>query len=163
MGNASLESTKLDALFRESGDGQRLNVLGVTHVYKALSAQTAGRFSFWEAFVPCGQGAPPHTHTNEDEAFYVLDGEIVVEVEGEARPRRAGPGSFFFGPRGRRHAFRNEGPGEAHLLIFCVPGEGLDRMFGEMHTASERAGGMPPMDQIVNIATRHGVAISPPN
>jgi hypothetical protein len=31
-----------------------------------------------------------------------------------------------------------------------------------MHTAAERAGGMPPMDLIVDIATRHGVTIAPP-
>jgi quercetin dioxygenase-like cupin family protein len=162
MKHATVEQAKLAAVIREAGAGPRLNVLGVTHVYKAMGVETAGHFSLWEAFVPPGQGAPPHTHTHEDEAFYVLHGEIVVEVEGSAGPTRAGPGSFFFGPRGRRHAYRNEGPGVAHLLIFCVPGEGLDRMFGEMHTAAERTGDMPPMDLIVDIARRHGVTIAPP-
>jgi uncharacterized cupin superfamily protein len=32
------------------------------------------RGGLWEAVVPPGAGAPPHTHTREDEAFYVLSG-----------------------------------------------------------------------------------------
>jgi hypothetical protein len=77
---------------REPGAGSTLNVLGVTHIYKATGAETAGSFSFWEDVVPPGAGAPPHTHTREDEAFYVLSGELLVDFEGPHAPRRIGPG-----------------------------------------------------------------------
>src|SRR5262249_29791108 len=62
------------------GAGSTLNVLGVTHLYKATAEETGGAFSLWEAIVPPGTGAPPHRHDHEDESFYVLSGELVVEV-----------------------------------------------------------------------------------
>ena len=80
---------------REAGAGSTLNVLGVTHIYKATAAETGGSFSLWEALFPPDAGAPPHTHTREDEAFYVLSGELLIEFEGEPAPHRAGPGNFF--------------------------------------------------------------------
>jgi hypothetical protein len=48
--------------------GATVNVLGVTHIYKATGVETAGSFSLWEAIVPPGAGAPPHRHDLEDEA-----------------------------------------------------------------------------------------------
>jgi uncharacterized cupin superfamily protein len=41
-------------------------------------------------------GAPAHTYTREDEAFYVLSGEVLIEVEGAADPLRLGPGEWIF-------------------------------------------------------------------
>src|SRR5690348_8811689 len=92
---------------RPAETGPTVNVLGVTHIYKATGAETAGYFSLWEAVIPPGAGAPPHTHSQEDESFYVLSGELLIEVEGEPAPLQLRPGGFFFGARGRRHAFRN--------------------------------------------------------
>ena len=74
---------------RQPAAGSTLNVLGVTHIYKATGAETAGSFSLWEDLVPPGTGAPPHTHEREDEAFYVLSGEIQIEFEGEPAPEIA--------------------------------------------------------------------------
>ena len=75
--------------FREPAAGSTLDVLGVTHIYKATGAETVGSFSLWEAIVPPGAGAPLHTHGREDESFYILSGELLVELEGEPAPRRA--------------------------------------------------------------------------
>jgi quercetin dioxygenase-like cupin family protein len=145
---------------REPAAGATLNVLGVTHTYKAMSAETAGAFSLWEAVVPPGAGAPPHTHAHEDEAFYVLSGELVIEFEGEPAPRRVGPGGVFFGPRGKRHAFRNIGEAPARVLILCTPSCGLDRMFGELDAAT--AAGMPGLSMLMAITAKYGVTIEPP-
>ena len=76
-------------------------------------------------------GPPRHTHTREDESFYVFTG--VVEVEcGEDR-FEAGPGSFVFLPRNLPHAFRSVGGPMTALLI--VPPGGLDSYFAELHAA----------------------------
>src|SRR5213592_2101377 len=104
---------------RDPGAGSTLNVLGVTHIYKATGAETAGSFSLWEDVVPPGAGAPPHRHEHEDEAFYVLSGEIQIEFEGEPAPRRVGPGGFFYGARHRRHGYSNVGDEPARLLVLC--------------------------------------------
>src|SRR5206468_4613458 len=103
----NVRSEAVEPFIRAPADGSTLNVLGVTHLYKATGAETAGAFSLWEDVVPPGAGAPLHTHAREDEAFYVLSGEIQVEFEGQSAPHRVGPGGFFFAARHRRHAYRN--------------------------------------------------------
>jgi len=152
------QSTEPVPFVRQAGEGQTHNVLGVTHVYKAMTTETGGAFSIWEAIIPPGHGAPPHTHGREDEAFYVLSGELTLELEGE--PVRAGPGAFFFGRRGRRHGFRNTTHQDVRALILSTPGAGLERMFGELDAAS--AAGMPPMETIMAITARADVAIAAP-
>ena len=149
-----------ESFVREPAAGSTLNVLGVTHIYKATGAETAGSFSLWEAVVPPGAGAPPHTHAREDEAFYVLSGEIQVEFEGESAPHRVEPGGFFFGARHRRHAYRNVGDQPARVLVLCAPSCGLDQMFAELDAAA--ASGMPEFAKVMAIAAKYGVTIEPP-
>jgi len=148
------------AVIRNPGQGPSHNVLGATHLYKLLPEETGGSLSLWEAIVPPGTGAPPHWHADEEEAFYVLEGAIIAEL-GAAGPRAMGPGSFFFAPRGVVHAFRNDGPIAARLLVLATPASGLVQMFDELDAAG--AEGMPPVEKVVAIALRHGVAILPPD
>ena len=145
---------------RDPGAGSTLNVLGVTHIYKATGAETASSFSLWEDLVPPGTGAPPHVHSREDEAFYVLSGEIQVEFEGERAPRRIGPGGFFYGARHKRHAYRNVSDQPARVLVLCTPSCGLDQMFAELDAAT--AAGMPEFGKLAAITSKYGVTIEPP-
>jgi quercetin dioxygenase-like cupin family protein len=140
--------------------GLTLNVLGVSHIYKATGAQTAGSFSLWEAVFPPGAGVPPHTHDREDEAFYVLSGELLIEFEGEPASHRVGPGGFFFGARRRRHAIRNASNQPARVLVLSAPSCGLDQMFAELDAAT--AAGMPEMVELATITAKYGVTIEPP-
>jgi uncharacterized cupin superfamily protein len=112
--------------------------------------------------VPPGAGVPAHTHTHEDEVFYVLSGEVLVDVEGAADPLRLGAGGFLFAPRNRRHAYRNIGTVAARLLVFAIPGAGLDHMFAALHTAGKRTAQKPATDTIVAIAEQYGVVIHQP-
>jgi quercetin dioxygenase-like cupin family protein len=145
---------------RAPGAGSTLNVLGVTHIYKATAAETGGSFSLWEAVLPPGAGAPPHTHTREDEAFYVLSGELTIESEGEAAPHRVGPGGFFFGARNRRHAIRNVSDQPTRVLVLIAPSVGLDQMFAELDATTAK--GTPDMGKLVAICAKYGVIIEPP-
>ncbi|WFP62637.1 cupin domain-containing protein [Mesorhizobium sp. WSM4904] len=145
---------------RQPSAGSTLNVLGVTHIYKATGAETAGSFSLWEDVVPPGAGAPPHTHEREDEAFYVLSGEIQIEFEGEPAPRRVGPGGFFYGARHRRHGYRNVGDQPARLLVLCTPSRGLDQMFAELEAAT--VSGKPDMAKLAAITAKYGVTLDQP-
>jgi quercetin dioxygenase-like cupin family protein len=145
---------------RDPAAGSTLNVLGVTHIYKATGAETGGSFSLWEAVFPPGTGAPPHTHDREDEAFYILSGELLIDFEGEPAPHRVGAGGFFFGARRRRHAIRNVGHQPARVLILSAPSCGLDQMFAELDAAA--AEGMPDIGRLVAIAAKYGVAIEAP-
>ena len=150
-----------EPFIREPATGSTLNVLGVTHVYKATGTETGGSFSLWEAVFPPGAGAPPHTHTREDEAFYMLSGELLIECQGEPAPRRVAPGGFFFGARNRCHAVRNVGDEPARVLILSAPSCGLDQMFAELDAAT--AAGMPDFGKLAAIAGKYGVTIDPPS
>jgi mannose-6-phosphate isomerase-like protein (cupin superfamily) len=135
-GRRSSEAPKaipiLASVARAPGEGQVLNVLGAPHVLKATSAETANRLCCIECTVPPGLGVPSHTHAHEDEAFYVLAGEIIFECADRPAPLRFGTGSFFFGPRGCQHAFRNEGSVDARMLVICAPGAGLESPIGDL-------------------------------
>jgi quercetin dioxygenase-like cupin family protein len=158
----ALHDGALAPVVRAAGEGRVLNVLGAPYVFKATSAETSNRFCCIECVVPPGAGVPPHTHAHEDEAFYVLAGEITLEGAGRSEPVRAGAGSFFFGPRGQQHAFRNESDAEARMLVFCAPGIGMEQMFTDFDSVTRRSNGAPSVDEIVAIAARYGVAIAPP-
>lgn len=140
--------------------GTTLNILGTTHIYKATAAETGGSFSLWELVVPPGSGPPPHTHHREDEAFYVLSGEVVFDLEGASGPQRVGAGGFVFGARDRRHGFRNAGDKPAHLLVLSAPSVGLDQMFAELDAITKT--GRRDMGEIGAVCAMYGVTIAPP-
>ncbi|QOZ69053.1 cupin domain-containing protein [Bradyrhizobium arachidis] len=156
---SNMTSDVAQPLFRAPGTGPALDVLGVTHSYKAMASETGQQFSIWESIVPPGRGAPAHTHSREDEAFYVLSGEVLMDVEGAADPLRLGPGAFVFAPRHRRHGYRNAGTDTARLLVFAMPGAGLDRMFAAFAELAKQNGRMPPIQSVAPIAEQHGVVI----
>lgn len=151
----------LSPLFRAPGTGPTLEVLGVTHSYKAMASDTGQQFSVWESIVPPGHGAPAHTHTREDEAFYVLSGEVLVEVEGVQGALCLGTGAFLFAPRHRRHGYRNVGTDTARLLVFAMPGAGLDRMFAAFDEVEKRSGNRPDIQTVAIIAEQSGVVVHP--
>jgi mannose-6-phosphate isomerase-like protein (cupin superfamily) len=153
-----IDSRRGQPIIRETGNGPVHDVLGVTHIYKALAHETGGLVSVWETVVPQGAGAPPHSHAGEDEAFYVLDGELTMEVAGETRPIVLGAGSFVYSPRGVEHAFRNCGAGPLLMLVLCLPG-GIERMFATMDAAT-RSQKTPDPAEIVALAAAHGVSIA---
>ena len=159
--DAGREFSQLSPLFRAPGTEPTLDVLGVTHSYKAMASDTGRQFSVWESIVPPGRGAPAHTHTREDEAFYVLSGEVLVEVEGVTDPLRLGTGAFLFAPRHRRHGYRNVGTTLARLLVFAMPGTGLDRMFAAFDEMGKQSGHTPAIQTIAAIAEQYGVVIHP--
>src|SRR5688572_16670552 len=94
---------------------------------KARAGDTGSALGLVEARFPEGFGPPLHVHDREDEAFYVLDGEIRFR-QGEDE-FVAGPGTLVWGPRGVPHAFKVQAGG-ARALVIMMPG-GLERMFEE--------------------------------
>ncbi len=71
-----------------------------------------------EVELDADNGTPFHRHTDEDEAFYVLRGELSIFLEG-GRVVRAVPGSYVHIPRGVAHGFRTHT--HARILALCNP------------------------------------------
>lgn len=105
-----------------------------------LSAETTGgAFTLFEE-VPPLVDTPLHVHENEDELFYVLEGNHVFRVGDEEF--RAGPGGLVFAPRGVPHAQRRVVPAKGRLLVLTSPG-GVEGFFRELAAAHE-AGTLGP-------------------
>jgi len=95
---------------------------------KASARDTDGQLGLVEANFPGDFGGPPlHVHSREDEAFYVLDGEIRFRQADDELV--AGPGAYVHCPRGIPHTFK-VGEGGARALVFMLPA-GLEEMFAE--------------------------------
>jgi quercetin dioxygenase-like cupin family protein len=127
-----------------AGQGEKVWVVGDTYTLKVTSDRTGGRLGMIEASVPAGGGPPPHVHAAEDEAFYVLEGEL--EFLGGERTFRAGPGSFVFIPRGTLHRFRNVGYGHARALVVFTPG-GFEAFFAAVGQAARPGEPAPPLGE----------------
>jgi quercetin dioxygenase-like cupin family protein len=110
------------------GETVHLYKLGVRFMIEG--EQTGGLFSVVEhPLPPRALGAPLHSHTNEDEYSYVLEGRVGVQL-GE-QVVEAGPGELVFKPRGQRHAFWNAGDDPARLLEIISPA-GFENYFREL-------------------------------
>ncbi len=106
------------------------SVVGDVYALLATGEQTGGAFSLAHAIVPPGGGPPPHTHSREDESFYVLHGTVTFYADiggpGETRTE-AGPGAFVHLRRGVKHRFANETGEPARMLIHTAPA-GFEKM-----------------------------------
>jgi quercetin dioxygenase-like cupin family protein len=119
----------------DMGTGELLRFGDVEILVRATAASTGGAFALFEEKEPVD--TPLHVHENEDEAFYVLEGEHELQV-GE-RTHRVGPGGFVFAPRGIPHSQRRVVPRTGHILVLTVPAglEGFFRALAEADAAGE--------------------------
>jgi quercetin dioxygenase-like cupin family protein len=109
-------------IIRQAREGEQMWFAGGgTFTWKATAAETGGAFIMLEDRMDRGKTTPLHTHPNEDEAIYVLEGELLVDIEGEQH--RVGPGGLFVAPRGVPHAFMVTSE-TAHVLSVQTPGTG---------------------------------------
>ena len=103
------------------------------------SEETGGEVSVTEVVVPPHSPGPPlHTH-DFDEAFYLLEGELIFQVE-EALVTKAS-GELSFAPRNVAHALANHSDASARYLLICTPA-GFERHWARI--AAEAAGVEPP-------------------
>lgn len=142
----------------EEGRSVSLGALGVA--YKIAGGDTGGSFSVVEhPMEPGTLGALPHTHTNEDEYSFVLEGEVGVLIGDDEY--RATPGTYILKPRGVMHTFWNPGPRPARILEIISPA-GFEGYFEEMaEVLSAAAGGPPDFAKMGEIAEKYGLRLHP--
>jgi mannose-6-phosphate isomerase-like protein (cupin superfamily) len=114
-------------------DGERLRFGEVEILVKASAETTGGAFTIFEERDPVD--TPLHMHENEDELFYVLEGQHLFQVGDQEH--RAGPGDVVFAPRGVPHAQRRAVERRGRVLIMTSPAgfEGFFRMLAEADSA----------------------------
>jgi len=137
----AMAATPLASAFaRRPGAGSSRAYLGHLFSFLADSGQTNGSLSIIEVTVRKGLEPPPHTHSREDEIYYVLDGRWSFYAGGE--PFAAEPGSLVYLPRGVAHSFSIDGDA-ARALVILTPG-GLEDAFRELSEPTAQAHGLPP-------------------
>src|SRR3954453_1334861 len=93
-----------EAIVRNVGDGERRWFLGGgVHTWKALAEETGDAMLVFEDELERGKVTPMHFHADADEALYVIEGEILLNVEGAEHV--VGAGGFTVTPRRCEHGF----------------------------------------------------------
>ena len=150
---------------RTPGQGRTIAVVGDVYRFLATGEDTNGKYALWEAIVPPGSGPPPHVHSREEEGFYILEGEITLQVGGERIVAKAG--TFANMPVGTPHSFKNESGRPARMLISVAPA-GLEKMFFEVGVplAEGATTALPPskaeIERLLAVVPRYGIEIKLP-
>jgi quercetin dioxygenase-like cupin family protein len=102
-----------------AGEGDKQSFLGGgLHTWKLLAEDTGGAFFVFEDVMARAKTTPLHRHPEADEMTYVLEGEVIVNVDG--KETRVGAGGMSFVPKGVPHAFLVVSDG-ARLLSLHSP------------------------------------------
>jgi mannose-6-phosphate isomerase-like protein (cupin superfamily) len=104
------------------GEGQR-----VGNVEFLARTRDTPRFTFGIIEIAPGRVLEEHVHDGEDDAFYIVEGEMTFTSEGEEIA--APPGTFVLMPEGVEHGFRNDGSVPVRMLNIHAPA-GFDRRIG---------------------------------
>jgi len=92
---------------------------GGVHTWKATSEETGGAFLLFEDEMEQGKTTPLHIHPESDETMYLLEGEILIHLDGSEN--RVSAGGLMVAPRGVPHAFMVLSK-TARLLCLHTPG-----------------------------------------
>jgi mannose-6-phosphate isomerase-like protein (cupin superfamily) len=144
---------------RSSTDADSIHMIGQEVRVLLSASDTGGTHSLFELQCPPGDGPPPHIHSNEDETFIVLEGEVefLIGAPEGLRVHRVGPGGCAFGPRGVAHTFRNPTDRPARVLVLATPG-GFER-FGRDVAKAFPKGSAVDVPVLVGIMRRHGMTV----
>jgi mannose-6-phosphate isomerase-like protein (cupin superfamily) len=129
---------------------------------KATAEETGGALTVIDTWLTSAANPPMHVHHDEDEAFFLLEGEIEFFLGDSSRV--AGPGDFVFGPRGVPHRFEVRSP-QARMLVLGTPGGGevfFQAMGEPAATPTLPVAQEPDVPRVISIAAAHGIDILPP-
>ena len=134
--------------------------VGQLEIRYLVDGSKTGGLGVFELVVPPGANVPPpHSHSHNEEFFYVVEGSIGYSVDNESR--ELAPGQWMSTPRGSVHAFRNTGTQTARALVVLTPDIGA-QYFRDIAEVVN-AGGPPDRVKLLEVMSRYGlVAAAPP-
>ncbi len=142
--------------------GDRYWVIGDLVTFRVTGTETDGAYAAIETSVSPGKGTPPHTHTREDEAFHVLEGEVEFHTRGTVHVARTG--EIVHAPKGIPHFYRNATDKPARMAVWFIPA-GLEAFFAEIGQAPGAPGEHPPAQDFAKLllaAPEYGLIIETP-
>src|SRR5919199_5796962 len=129
--------------------GKSLWVFGGLVTFYALGEDTGGAFTLLEEATSPQTGALPHVHHEEDQAFYVLEGEHEFVCGDQSFITKAG--SFVYVARGTVHSFTNVGETPGRILVLSTPAGGTERFFFEVGEPAIDKSSPPPTSTVPEI------------
>jgi len=148
--------SKLVPVVRGESEGEKLWFYGGgVHTWLATGAETGGVFLLFDDVMTRGKTTPLHSHHEVDETLYVLDGEILVHIDGREQALSSGGVAMF--PRGVPHAFLVTSE-RARILCLETPGssEAFYRGASETLTPALEASAPVDFDRVRASAARNG-------
>lgn len=130
--------------------------LGIRYLVDGAQQGSMGIFEL--TVPPASNVPPPHSHSNNEEIVYVLEGTLRYSVGSDTRD--LGPGQTMHTPKGMVHGFSNPFAGTARALIVMSPDLGA-QYFRDV-AAVINAGGPPDKGALVSIMSRYGLVPSAP-
>jgi quercetin dioxygenase-like cupin family protein len=125
------------AVVAQQGEGEQMWFAGGgVFTFKITAQDSGGSLLMFEDTLQRGKTTPLHLHPSEEATIYVIEGEVLLHVEGEEH--RIGTGGCFMTPRGVPHAFKVLSD-TARLLCALTPGaaEAFYRDAGEPSPSGE--------------------------
>ncbi len=127
--------------------------------YVLDGARTGAGSGMFELTVPPGAKVPPaHSHRDNEEVIYVLEGVLRYAVDDDQRD--LGPGEHMRTPRGSVHSFSNPHDRTARALIVLTPDIGA-QYFREVAEVASQPGGPDPA-RMAEVMARYGLVLSSP-
>lgn len=152
------QMTPLQPVATHSGAGEARWWFGSLAEIKLTGEQTGGALSIVEITEAPGAEAPLHVHVRDDETFWILDGDVRLEVGDTTTELRAG--DVAFGPRGVPHRY-TVGDAGCRMLFIMTPGGFEDLVRGMSVSAQSRTlppadDGEPDWDHVAAVAKANG-------
>jgi len=136
---------------------QPIQVGQITIQYLIDGTRTGGMGVFHMTVPPNAMVPPPHSHTNNEECVYVLEGTLRYSVDEVVRDLQNG--DWMFTPRGSVHAFNNPHSETARVLIVLTPDIGAQYFRDVAEVVN--AGGPPDRAKLLQIMTGYGLKPAP--
>ena len=153
-------NTMLTEPYVNTRNDEFFRFLGSPTLIRSTAETTNGAFGLMEHWeMPVGFASPYHTHHREDEAFYVLEGEMAF-VCGD-KWLKGGPGTYVFGPREIAHGFKVIGDQPARMLLMCAPG-GFEKFVQELGQPASTPPGPPDFAKLAAVAAKYEIELHGP-
>ena len=155
------EGSKIDAAYVPAGASRfwRRHEIRLTKTLidiKVSALDTGGALSVAEITSLQKGGPARHLHHEQDEWFYVVEGEHVIEV-GEER-YEVGPGDSLLGPRKVAHAWAHVGEGTGRMVAALQPAGEIEAFFEDL----AKLGRTPEREELSRVFSSHGMELVGP-